>query len=835
MKKQKIYARFFSILCVLATTALAVFAPWADLDGTLYTLPELLLEVTKVGGPSGFVTDGNTAAFATYCITYLVAVVLILYAIYGIFLIAGRKIHLLCYCVYGLEFFYFTSYVIFQGHVSGYALPFTGLIMVAEFLVATYCEQSSEINQKYRLMKKREREEKAERKRRLYFPGKYPADFVRVIRTNFKYNWKNYVLFIACGTLCSTFLTTAIGLNQLLSAVHSKESLILGTGLQQILLRSLGLILCTSVLVTAFVFSYYIKNRMADYRMFTLLGIRSRTLSYMIAAEYIASLVISLISGMIIGTVIIVLLRNGLARELDGYAALGQLSPSLYVISLAAYGTILLFATAVNYESYVQIRDAFGTVKTKEKEAYPQSFLFLLVLIGADLVFESVTGCEEAEILNVLIFLAGVFFLLKGIGALILKRAHKSDTAYFKRVLSRIPLQYRFKKTTRYLFLLTAAHMFALSLYLFQMGSNFIADPVSDTLPYDFVLLAHEEDQSTIDEIGTAENTELHQYPMVRFNVGTGTSWDFVAQLVNYAPPGQYIGISESTYRELCKLQNIAPKESLNLGDHEIHAVIQQDSSYPRRNLDASAGSTFETPFLMLGRPGDPGEYEAWTVKSYEINNLIGMLQRGSQENLLVCSDEVFEQCLASVPGGPTKLCLINTDKNSYEQVESSLKELSDAHSEDALFDLDIKVYYDKHELLKDITAERYSKEALYTFVFLMFTALSLFLMYAKCSYDAEDMCNRYRLFSYTGISHKDKMRTIHREMWPFAILPLLISGVGTVLFHLQYFKTRMYEESQIFDYLKTAGVIGIAYIAIQLLFMAWLVAQMKKKIKKAQ
>lgn len=835
MKKQKIYARFFSILCVLATTFLAVFAPWADLDGTLYTLPELLMKITKAGGPSGFVTDGNTAAFATYCITYLVAIVLILYAIYGIFLIAGRKLHLLCYCVYGLEFFYFTSYVIFQGHVSGYALPFTGLIMVVEFLVATYCEQSSEINRKYRLMKKQEREERAERKKRLYFPGKYPSDFARVIRTNFKYNWKNYVLFIACGTLCSTFLTTAIGLNQLLSSVHSKESLILGTGLQQILLRSLGLILCTSVLVTAFVFSYYIKNRMEDYRMFTLLGIRSRTLSYMIAAEYITSLVISLISGMVIGTVIIFILRGGLARELDGYATLGQLTPSLYGISFAAYAVILLFATAVNYESYIQIRDAFGTVKTKEKESYPQSFLFLLILLGMDFVFESITGCEEAEILNVLLFLAGIFFLLKGIGALILKQVHKTKAKYFKHVLSRIPLQYRFKKTTRYLFLLTAAHMFALSLYLFHMGSSFIAAPVSDTLPYDFVLLAHEEDQDSIDEISTSTNTELKQYPMVRFNAGTGTSWDFVAQLVNYAPPGQYIGISESTYRELCKLQGIKPKQSLNLEDHEIHAVLQQDTSYPRRKLDASAGATFETPFLMLGRSGDPGEYEPWTVKSYEINNLVGMLQRGSQENLLVCSDEVFEHCLSSVPGGPTELCLINTDKSSYEQVKRALNELGEKHSDDALFDLDIKVYYEKQEILKDITSERYSKEALYTFVFLMFAALSLFLMYAKFSYDASDMCSRYRLFSYTGISRRDKMRTFHREMWPFALLPLLISGIGAVLFHVQYFRTRMYTQAQVFDYLKTAGFIGLAYISIQLLFMAWLVAQMKKKINKAQ
>lgn len=831
MKQQKIYARFFSIFCVIITSALALFAPWADLDGTLYTLPQLLFKVTKAGGPSGFVADGNTAAFATYCITYLAAILLILYALYGIFLIAGRKIHPLCYGVYALEFFYFTSYVVFQGHVSGYALPVTGLIMVVEFLVATYCEQSSEINRRYRMQKKKEREEKAERKRRLYFPGKYPADFARVICTNFKYNWKNYVLFIACGTLCATFLTTAIGMNQLLSTVHSKESLILGTGLQQILLRSLGLISCTTVLVTAFVFSYYIKSRMDDYRMFTLLGIRSRTLSYMIAAEYITSLLISFITGTIFGTLIISMLRSGLVRELDGYAVIGHTGPGLYGLSLTAYGIILLFATAINYESYVQIRDAFGAVKTKEKEAYPQSFLFLLVFLGIAFVFSSIAGCEEASILDMVTFLFGVLFLIKGIGAYILRWIQRSDSAYYKRVLSRIPLQYRFKRTTRYLFLLTAAHMFALSLYLFHIGSNLIAPPVNETLPYDFVLLSHEEDQPAIDDISATEGTKLWQYPMVRFSVQIGTSWDFVAQLVNYAPPGQYIGISESTYQELCRLRGITPKSSLDLQDHEIHLVIQQDSSYPRRNLDATPGTDFEHSSLLLGRPGDPGEYEPWTIKSYEISILTGMLQRGSQENLLVCSDEMFDQCLSQVPGGPTNLCLINTEKSSYKQVDTQLQSIAEAHPDDALFDLDIKVYYEKEELLKDITSERYSKDVLYTFVLLMFTALSLFLVYAKCSYDAEDMKRRYRLFSYTGITPKDKLRTLRMEMWPFTTLPLLISTVGVLLFHMRYFEVRKYTNIQILEYLKTAGVIGLLYITVQILFMGWLVRMMRKKI----
>ena len=91
---------------------------------------------------------------------------------------------------------------------------------------------------------------------------------------------------------------------------------------------------------------------------------------------------------------------------------------------------------------------------------------------------------------------------------------------------------------------------------------------------------------------------------------------------------------------------------------------------------------------------------------------------------------------------------MINTEKSSYKQVDTQLQSIAEAHPDDALFDLDIKAYYEKEELLKDITSERYSKDVLYTFVLLMFTALSLFLVYAKCSYDSEDMKRRYRLLS---------------------------------------------------------------------------------------
>ena len=91
------------------------------------------------------------------------------------------------------------------------------------------------------------------------------------------------------------------------------------------------------------------------------------------------------------------------------------------------------------------------------------------------------------------------------------------------------------------------------------------------------------------------------------------------------------------------------------------------------------------------------------------------------------------------------------------------------------------------------------------------------------------EMCIRDS--SYTGITPKDKLRTLRMEMWPFTTLPLLISTVGAILFHLRYFEVRKYTNVQILEYLKTAGVIGLLYIAVQFLFMGWLVRMMKKQI----
>ena len=165
--------------------------------------------------------------------------------------------------------------------------------------------------------------------------------------------------------------------------------------------------------------------------------------------------------------------------------------------------------------------------------------------------------------------------------------------------------------------------------------------------------------------------------------------------------------------------------------------MIQQDSSFARRKLDMTSGASMQDPSvnrasydsvnMKLGRPQDPSDWESWSVKSYEISILTGMLQRGAQENLMVLSDEMFRQCAEASPGGPSSLCLVTCAPETTAGSNQSFA-ASHHHADDEQVDMDIRVYYGKNQLVNDIISERYSKIALYGFVFLMFTTCALFL-----------------------------------------------------------------------------------------------------------
>lgn len=825
--KQKIYGRYFSILCGILTIA-GTFLPWVLRNGREYTIYQFLQAVN--GGEMSQFAAENPGFYPTYLLTYFSIISIVFCVIRTVLLILNRKNRIIDNIMFFGQVVFFTGYVIFQGYNPGVGVIVVMLIIFIDFLVVLYCEQSYEIHMKYFQMKKREREEKEERKRRLYFPGKYPKEFGRVIRENFLSKWKNYVLFIMTGVLSATFLMVIIGINHMLKGTHSAESVVLGTGMQQILIKAFGLVFFITLFLTSYVLSYYIKSRISDYKMFVVMGIRKKTLSIIIAVEYVGSLIISFLIAMGLGTGLLAVIRKLLVQKFGNRAEIMGFSPSIYLWALIGYGVIVLIATAVNHESYMFIRDSFSETGYVDKEKIPGRFLILWVLLGLDCVLESIVEYSEVSIWGALEFLLGTYLIMTMGRALLMKWTDKSPRRYFGHVLEKIPFYYRFKRSSRYMILLTAIHFFVLGIYLIHLGSSMIAAPETEILPYDFVLMAHEEDSDILEKIEKEYGAEIKEYPMFRVTSPAGSSFDFMAKVLQYTPMGQHIGISESTYRQLYSERGLESPESLDLGENDIHVVFQQDSSFKIRSLDISTSA--QSPNLKIGSPASTQYYEPRNVKSNEINILTGMLQRGSQENLIVFPDSRFEKEAAKVKGETNRLCLIQVPKEHYKAVDAQMDVLRERHHQDEKYDVDIRVCYAKQQMINDIASERYTKEVLYICVILMLAACAWFLTYIKFSFDAKEMCYRYRFLDDMGMHEKEKRKTIGREMWPFARIPLIVSAVGAVVFTIQLFRVRMYQPEQILSYVKTAGVIGIGYAAVQIFWMWCMVYQMKKKIK---
>lgn len=836
MKKhrEEIEGKYFSAIACLLAVAVTFFLPWADTGAEKYTLYGFFRAVYAAGGIAEYAPDGGNI-YASYVVTYLALAGVLLVAVHVVLLLFNKRNRILNTAMYSCTFVYFTGYTIFGGYDAGPALFAFVAIIGLEFLVVLYLEQSKEINENYRLMKKREREEKEERRRRLHFPGRYPREFYSVIWDNFKYKWKNYVLFILSGVLSATFLTVAIGMNYILRKVHSIEDIVLGTGLQQILIRAIGLIMFLTIFLTAFVFSYYIKSRMSDYRMFTVLGIRSRTLSVIMMVEYAGSLLISFAAGVSAGTGILLYMRHLLVKKLGTDVIVSSIGPAIYLFALIGYIIVLMIATAINYESYLRVRDSFAAVNDVVREKIPGRYLIPATLLGLEFIRSSISDYADTSLWTVIYFALGLYLAVTYGKALLLKWIDKSERHYYRHLLEKIPFYYRYKKNSRYLVMLTTVHLLALGLFLIQLCGNLIAEPADKLCPYDFVLTMHEEDEEAVSGIEQRYDARADVYPMLRVTTPMGNSFDFMATLIMFSPPGQNVGISEATYRKLYEASGLPEPSPLGLKDDEIHIVFQQDSSYKVRPIDTSAGADLKTPYLKLGQPQGAGEYEQWKVKDYECKILTGMLQRGSQENLVVFSDDYFNGAYARTQEDIKNLCLLRVPEEHYADVDRELKALREKHIADESYDYDIRVYYGSRQTVKDIVSERYTNEVVYAFVILMLAACACFLTYIKFSFESDDICRRYGFYDCMGMHEREQMKTIRKEMWPFAVVPVLISAVTAAIYTAFVFAIRTYEPSQIMDYMKTGGTMAAAYLIIQAAWMAWLVHQMECRIKRSR
>lgn len=842
LQLSRIISIIISILIIICSCL-----PWLTYDGMEYTAFSFLKSAISAGGIVKFIPDGQNI-YVGYLFLYLVPITALLYGIYALLLFFYKKTRAIKTLMHWSEALYMLGLSGFQGYSIKASILITGALVALEFVSSIFWDQRQEIIYTYLETKKKEREQKQERKRRLYFPGKYTSDFYRIIRCNLWNNRRNYILFLISGTISSVFLTVILGTNQLLRNVHSKNLFFSGKGLQQIMLGAVSVIILLAVFLVSYVFSYYLKSRIPDYQAFVIFGMRQKALAGIMAVEYVGSLIFALIAGLIGGTFFLLFIRRLLEGRIVGEnTAELSFNGAIYVQSIGVYLLVVAIAFAANYDSYERIRASLSVSKSVRHEKIPCTVPLLFVILGAILIQKSIGafGKQSNHESSVLIFLmaTGFYWVLVRGKAFFMNRLSKHDKYKYRHLFEGTPFSYRFKKSMRTIFMLAIINILFIGIFLFRFISIQIAPKGDTVVPYDFVYLAHEQDKSALNDIEKATKASVEVYPMLRITSGGSNIYGGISTFMHYTPNGQNIGISETTYRRL-KAKRLK-KESwpLDLKGQQIHIVYQQDGSYPSNPVDITS-SLEDLQILKIGTPrGAAYEVEkgfaftGYPVKSKEFSILTGMFEKGLEENIIVFSDAFFdkayEQMELNNTDGPTKLWVAYAQEDKKEEIQKELEAVARLYPKDRQYDATKPLYYEKGQQIRDVLSERYIRQIIYASVLIMLAACGAFILYICLTFSKSELMHRYIWLTYMGMRKTDRRRRVWRELLPFSYVPIIAGGICAGLLILATFKVRGYSGMQIQSFLQIWIPCTLGYYMLQVLFICIEIKKINREVVK--
>ena len=629
------------------------------------------------------------------------------------------------------------------------------IFVMAEVLISKILDVWKDAKESAEIFAEKEREEKEEERRRLYFPGNYTKLFYQMVWHNFKYDWKDYGLLLFCGVIVSAFSFAGLGIYQMMAKAHRAENFLLGEGLGRILLNAMLPMAVCAIFLMVFVLVFYMKKWTQNYSVFVTLGIRKKALYTIIGIEIAVAFLCSLIAGGLLGNMIMFLFRKVIFSMLAKGIVLSKVTWLTYVkgtlVVLAVY-IIALMATRDIVSDFNLVR---ASIRNIAKEPMPQRRTKLFITAGIIIcmiaIFEYRQLRNHESMYLLFAFFAGIFLLIRFVGAGYLRRAKKTP-AYLPQMLNRNHLYYKSKTTARYVLALTILNVCAVFYFLFQVVSVTIAEKPESLYPYDFVCIADDGDDAIFDRIKNGYQAKIIEYPMVRVANADKTEQNEGVQQ-GKRPQGQQIGISESTYKQLKKYVDPSYKEEamhLDRNGKKIYLVHQQDRSVKAQPVDWTFGK--KKPFLHIGLPCEyytlysPSKaYPKRTIEGEEIGSLIGCFRQGKLENIVVFSDAYFKKAQGmwkytniltgdkieekalridgvTIKQGPTKLVLIQADPKYQKAIEKKMKKLEKNHTYEAQYDFEVHCWYSKKTAVNDLKTEYTMKLIINTFVLLTMT-----------------------------------------------------------------------------------------------------------------
>ncbi len=800
--------KIYQVISILVYTLLfaAIWFPWIDCDGKSYCLPRYIRMVKDAGGIVNM-TEGAPDMVASYYLFFLPLAAAVFAGIYAAGRLMGKQLKSAYGVVRWCEFIYTAAVIIFAPLAPmtwTYIFP---ILCLAEYVFGQYVEQRDEILMAARLNKERERSERNERKRRLYFPGRYSRDYYKMIIKNVRFHLRNYVMLILTSSFLMLFLFLVFSLRHAFMEYHTLEA-VTGGQTQKILLNAVWMGLIINAVLMGLSFSYYIRNKMREENMLVVLGIRSKSLRSIMFMEYVGCLLCSGVIGTFAGNAAFHMLAGALGHRFP--LSVKGLPITTYLAMWAVFAVAALIAAAVNSHVYDHMRWSASGLLAPKKNRIPGAVGWVLGAVGLACMVWSLgqlagRGGGESED-RLIDFLFGLILVLLCVQAAQMKGIRKKEEKYFRYIFEKFPFLTSFGQNMKKIYLLTVIAFLVTYPLASVYGGNASAQALENQYPYDFVCRATSEEREDFKVLKEQYSLEIEQYPMTtvfslmpeNISVLNAIKDIFVldykavsnGRQVMIEPPIQ-IGIPESAYHNLKRSVHQEEGKAWNLTGEEIGVVYQEDVSAKAHLLDWSG--TEDTLNLQTMSPElEYWSYSAFTEKKVageERDILTGVCKEGKEQNLVVFSDEFFEEIYEN-----EELYLIRSSEEDYEAVEDWL---SDRAGDEGQIS-----YYGRRAMIQDREAERYLKMVVWLFMLVMVGMSGIYLLFIKFCFEMDEIVARYRFLDCMGM-HEDRLKkTLRQEMLPFFLIPFLAGGGFGALLTVLMFHVRMYTSSEILRYL---------------------------------
>lgn len=746
--------------------------------------------------------------------------------------------------------------------------PFVILvILLASFLGVKIIEALPESSQKYKEAKETEQIVRKEKKDRVSFQGKYSELFYRVLRKNFLAGKKDFLILFCAGIFAMSLLFAGIGSVEILSPMSRSLNILRRNGIGAILVSYILISFVISIFLIAANLLFYLRKRIKNYGMFVNIGMRKRTMYQIIGVEILSNFLLAVAGSFVLGRFLSAVIRLMLVSQLEIETQLENVSfltyLAVFLLAFCIYGVSIL----ILHDFYLNTEMIKSRFRMEEPEKMPGRFRKLLFFVGAGLTLLSVfqyTRRENAEgVIIILMLFLGIYLVMKnGIADRFIRRRSRQGADYYKKLIYNNFWYHRYKSTFRYIFALGAIPIIVLFFFSKEMISAQIAQEPKELFPYDFMCMATEEDTPFFEELSQEYGVHIDSFPMVRVTNVDNTEMPEEYRSV-MLPQGQHIGISESTYAQLCEATGKQVKPlKLSADGSDVYIIYQQDKSVKAHPIDYLFSR--KEPYLHIGQPVEAYGYlfreeifPKRKVSGEEINILTGAYRRGDYENIIVFSDEYFARVQddwkttnwidgsvmkeegiegVTIHHWPTNLVLVKIpDGNTSVQnaIEKELQKFAKKHALDEKFDSEVLAFYSSETEGKEIKAERLLAVILNVFLICTLLYTSFFILFLKVESEMQEKKKRKEFLQCMGMCRNERARLIKHEFAPYVWMPVLMTVVVVPVLTGIIWILREYTAEDYVRYVKWLGVLGIAYlilhVAVIKLFEVYTIRKVEK------